>query len=57
MKIPGRLYSNLFTTPPSTEDVHVESTIWNDLIERLPDWYTIPDEEMLAPIVVQIPIP
>ncbi|SMG56649.1 hypothetical protein [Paenibacillus aquistagni] len=55
MQIPGRLYSNLFTTPPSEADVHVESKIWNELIRYLPPVYTLPDDEVLAPIVSQIP--
>jgi hypothetical protein len=54
MEVPGKLYSNLFSTPPTDGDVYVESLIWNELIQGLPESYTIPDELVLAPMLYEL---
>ncbi|WP_028547020.1 hypothetical protein [Paenibacillus taiwanensis] len=51
MQVPGSLYSNLFLTRPSSDEIRVESLIWNRIIEHVPDHYVIPDLQVVAPFV------
>ncbi|MCR8846184.1 hypothetical protein NQ117_21095 [Paenibacillus sp. SC116] len=53
MRVPGQLYSNLFLTTSSVPELLVEDSIWNEVYHWLPKYYSIPDLDVIAPVLEQ----